>query len=90
MFLILNPPPSSLPVPSLWVVSVHQPQASNDELDFIKIKHIAFLIWCLFYIGVSLIYNIVFVSSVQQSDSVIHTSIIFQVIFPYKFLQNTD
>jgi hypothetical protein len=37
-----------------------------------------------------LIYNIVLVSSVQQSDSVIHTSIIFQVIFPYKFLQNTD
>ena len=25
---ILNPPPSSLPVSSLWVVSVHQPQAS--------------------------------------------------------------
>ena len=62
----------------------------NDELAFIKIKHIAFLIWCLFYIGVSLIYNIVLVSSVQQSDSVIHISIIFQVIFPYKFLQNID
>ena len=29
MFPILNPPPFSLPVPSLWVVSVHQPQASS-------------------------------------------------------------
>ena len=28
-FPILNPPPSSLTVPSLWVVPVHRPQASS-------------------------------------------------------------
>jgi len=29
VFPILNPPLSTLPVPSLWVVPVHQPQASS-------------------------------------------------------------
>ena len=46
----------------------------------------------LFYIGVSLINNIVLVSGVQQSDSVIHihVSILFQILFPFRLLQNIE
>ena len=45
-----------------------------------------------FYVILQLIYNVFLVSGVQQSDSVIHTdiSILFQTLFPYRLLQNTE
>ena len=51
------------------------------DLDFFK---------NLFYTGVQLIYNVVLVSSVQQSDSVIHISILFQILFPRGLLQSIE
>ena len=46
----------------------------------------------LFYIGVELINNVVLVSGVQQSDSVIHVhvSILFQILFPIRLLHNIE
>ena len=42
----------------------------------------------LFYIRLQLINNVVLVSGVQQSDSVIHihVSILFQILFPLRLL----
>ena len=39
-----------------------------------------------------MINNVVLVSGVQQSDSVIHThvSILFQILSPFRLLQNTE
>ena len=44
------------------------------------------------FIGVYLTYNVVSVSGVQQSESVIHmhTSTLFKILFPYTSLQSTE
>ena len=37
-----------------------------------------------------MIYNVVLVSVVQQSDSVIHIFILFHILFPLRLLQNIE
>ena len=46
----------------------------------------------LIFIGIQLIYNVVLVSGVQQSESIIHIPISthFQILFPYRALQSTE
>ena len=58
--------------------------------QIINDSQIAFYI--LFYCGVQLMNNILLVSGVQQSDSVIHiyVSIVFQILFPFRLLHNIE
>ena len=37
-----------------------------------------------------MINNVVLVSGIQRSDSVIHASILFQILFPFRLLQSTE
>ena len=59
---------------------------------FFKSKLVYIYILFNFFIQVELIYNIVYVSGVKHSDSVIHIhiSILFQILFPYRLLHNIE
>ena len=61
-------------------------------MHFIIYYYIYVFIKFLFYIRVYLINNVVLVSGVQQTDSVIHihVSILFQIIFLFRLLQNIE
>ena len=49
-----------------------------------------FSLLLLHFIGVELASSVVFVSGVQQRASVIRVSIPFQMLFPYRLLQNIE
>ena len=46
--------------------------------------------WYFFLIEVSLIYNVMLVSGVQQTDSVLYIYIFFQILFHYRLLQDIE
>ena len=59
---------------------------------FLFIYLFIFIFNFLFYIGVQLVNNVVLVSGVEQSDSVIHVRIstLFKILFPFRLLNNIE
>jgi len=79
VFLILNLPPSSLPIPSLWVVPVHQPQASS-------IVHRtwtgdSFHIWYYTYLNAILPIHPTLSLSHRVQKTVLYISVSFAVLY---------
>ena len=48
------------------------------------------MFFLIYFIEVHLIYNIVLISAVKQSGSVIHIYILFQILFHYRLLQDIE
>ena len=79
VFPILNTPPSSLPIPSLWVIPVHQPQASS-------IVHRtwtgdSFHTWYYTYFNVILPNHPTFSLSHRVQNTVLYISVSFAVSY---------
>ena len=79
VFPILNPPPSSFPIPSLWVVPVHQPQASS-------IVHRtwtgdSFHIWYYTYFNAILPHHPTLSLSHRVQKTVLYISVSFAVLY---------
>ena len=72
VFPILDPPTSSLPIPSLWVFSVHQPQASSITHQTWTVD--LFHIWFYTYFNAILPNNPTF-SPPIESKSLFYTSV---------------
>ena len=67
--------------------SVHIPV----YIPLFRLRYFSFF-FKLIFIGIQLIYNVVLVSAVQQSESVIHIHIstLFKILFPYRSLQSIE
>ena len=78
-----------------------QGRKCSDQSNFLTFKLVyqPLIFFFSFYMGEELINNVVLASGIQESDSVIqesdsviytHVSILFQILFPFRLLQNIE
>ena len=72
-----------------------QGRKCSDQSNFLTSKLVyqpLIFFFFSFYVGEQLVNNVVLASGIQESDSVIHThiSILFQILFPFRLLQNIE
>ena len=96
------PPPSPVGLLSLCPPETGLVEVISDLCDVRNSGHVLVLLgvseafdranFLKNLIGVWLINNVVLVSGVQKSESVmpVHVSILFQIIFPYRLSQNIE
>ena len=71
-----------------------QGRECSDQSNFLtsKLVYQPLILFFSFYMGEQLVNNVVLASGIQESDLVIHThvSILFQILFPFRLLQNIE
>ena len=79
----------TVPAPSSWTSSLQN--CEREICAVYKLPSLWYFLKFLFYIGVQLtFYNVTSVSGAHLSDPIIHISILVQILFPYRLLQNTE
>ena len=72
------------------VISLFQ-RPPLEEMQDIRFRAPGFVMYTLFYfVEVQLIYNVVLITAVQQSDLVVHTYIFLHILFHYGLSQDVE
>ena len=72
-----------------WATAKRVPVSTSYNSILTPLPHSIFVFSLINFIGVYLIYNVVLVSAIQQSDSVIHVHIstLFKILFLHRSLE---
>ena len=73
-----------------WHSKVKEYLQKPAEREYDTVKPFFFILFFEIFMGIQLIYNVLLVLGIQQSESVIHISTLLQVIFPYRLCHSDE